>query len=218
MELSTSISRIKYITWGVEMDIDRDWFKDELKHQSKTSQQLAKYLGLDPSAVARLWSGDRRLLPDEAIKMSEFLGHPLDVILDKAGLPVGSIMPNKFIKTTGVINRSCVVRPLSRKRDAVPVPLPPGISLTAQALMFDTTGTALEYADRWVFYYVAEIGFSPEALNRLCILDIKDGPTMLAVVKKGDRRGLYRVFDFSGKEEKEQKQIVNASPILWIRS
>ena len=52
----------------------------------------------------------------------------------------------------------------------------------------------LPLQDGWLVFYEAEQqGVSEKCLGKLCVVQIKDGPTMLKTLYRGTRRGLYRL-------------------------
>jgi len=55
-----------------------------LRSQLHLSQNyVAKYLGVDPSTVAQMESGDRKILPNEASKLCVLFGVPIDALTNE---------------------------------------------------------------------------------------------------------------------------------------
>jgi transcriptional regulator with XRE-family HTH domain len=58
--------------------LDRDWFFGRLRMQKKSLRGLARFMGLDPSAVSRIVSGERALKASEQDAMAAFLEVTVD--------------------------------------------------------------------------------------------------------------------------------------------
>lgn len=71
--------------------IDNEWFASRLKDQNMSLRSLAKNLGMDPSAVSRTLSGQRKMQMEEARQIANFLRVPVSDVMSHAGV---SIAPN----------------------------------------------------------------------------------------------------------------------------
>ena len=60
------------------------WFQDRLKALGHSQGGLARHLGLDPSAVSRMFRGERRLKADEVPAVASFLECTVDDVLAHA--------------------------------------------------------------------------------------------------------------------------------------
>lgn len=65
---------------------DGDWFRKQLDAKGLSQAALARHLGLQPSAIVKLFNGMRRLKIDEAEKIGRFLGFPAEEVLRHAGV------------------------------------------------------------------------------------------------------------------------------------
>lgn len=54
--------------------LDRDWLFESLERRGQSLRKLAAYMGLDPSAVSRLVSGERGMKATEQDQIAAFLG------------------------------------------------------------------------------------------------------------------------------------------------
>ena len=52
----------------------REWLIDGLKKSGKTQRGLAAALGLDPTAITRMKTGDRKIQADELPKIAQYIG------------------------------------------------------------------------------------------------------------------------------------------------
>jgi hypothetical protein len=60
--------------------IDTAWFHQRLDERGESVRGLARFMGLDPSAVSRMLKGDRKMSADEQDQVSNFLGVNLQEI------------------------------------------------------------------------------------------------------------------------------------------
>jgi transcriptional regulator with XRE-family HTH domain len=70
--------------------IDSDWFYRQLDREGRSLREMAKVLGLDPSAVSRMLRGERKMSAEEQDGIADYLGIPLDeVAMRRRGEAVG---------------------------------------------------------------------------------------------------------------------------------
>lgn len=62
--------------------LDRDWLFERLEQRGQSLRKLAAYMGLDPSAVSRLVSGERGMKAIEQDKIAAFLGVAASEVAD----------------------------------------------------------------------------------------------------------------------------------------
>ena len=65
--------------------MDTIWFHEALDRAGKSQADLARYLGLPPSAISRMLSGARQMKLLEAVQTAAFLGVTQDEVLRHAG-------------------------------------------------------------------------------------------------------------------------------------
>ena len=65
--------------------MDTLWFQETLEHAGRTQADLARHLGLLPSAVSRMLRGERQMRLLEAVQVAQFLGVSQDEVLRRAG-------------------------------------------------------------------------------------------------------------------------------------
>lgn len=113
---------------GVNTDIDRDWFFSKLSEKNRSVRGLARHLGLDPSAMSRMLSGNRRMKMEEADKIASFLGEPVGEILAHAGVSLDPQRHNEAIMLAATIDGNGRIQMMSD-----PQPLPAEVMSRAQA-------------------------------------------------------------------------------------
>ncbi|HVC50513.1 MAG TPA: S24 family peptidase [Stellaceae bacterium] len=64
--------------------MDAAWFHEALQRAGASQADLARHLGLAPSAVSRLVKGERQIKALEAVQIAAFLGVPPDEVLRHA--------------------------------------------------------------------------------------------------------------------------------------
>jgi phage repressor protein C with HTH and peptisase S24 domain len=72
--------------------MDASWFQQALERAGVTQADLARHLGLAPSAVSRMLKGERQMKLLEAVQVAQFLGLPQDEVLRRAGA-AGEVAP-----------------------------------------------------------------------------------------------------------------------------
>ena len=60
--------------------IDTRWFHQQLEARGDSVRGLARFMGLDPSAVSRMLKGERRMSAEEQDRICSFLGVALEEI------------------------------------------------------------------------------------------------------------------------------------------
>jgi phage repressor protein C with HTH and peptisase S24 domain len=65
--------------------MDTIWFHQALERARYTQADLARHLGLPPSAVSRMLRGERQMKLLEAVQTAQFLGVSQDEVLRRAG-------------------------------------------------------------------------------------------------------------------------------------
>lgn len=57
--------------------IDSAWFYEKLSQRDASLRDMARFMGLDPSAVSRMLSGERKMSADEQDQVADYLSVPL---------------------------------------------------------------------------------------------------------------------------------------------
>jgi transcriptional regulator with XRE-family HTH domain len=69
----------------------------------------------------------------------------------------------------------------------------------------------------WLIFYGPEHrGVADECMGKLCVVQVKDGPTLLKTVKRGTRRGLFRLESWNAPPREDVK-LVWAARVIDIR-
>jgi len=69
--------------------VSNPWFNAQLKSNGLNKTRLARAVGIHPSALSNILSGNRRLQLDEANKIAEALHRPVVEVLERFGISFG---------------------------------------------------------------------------------------------------------------------------------
>lgn len=92
---------------------------------------------------------------------------------------------------------------------------PPGLEACNAAEITGDSQYPLQ--EGWLIFYGAEHqGIPEECVGKLCIVGVKDGPTLLKTLKRGTRKGLWRLESWNAPPREDVK-IEWAARVLDIR-
>ncbi|MDB5526372.1 MAG: Plasmid maintenance system antidote protein [Rhizobium sp.] len=133
--------------------IDSEWFYRQLERDGRSLRDMAKGLGLDPSAVSRMLRGERKMSAEEQDGIAEYLGISInEVAMRRRGEAIGfgeqaqealnmdvgraavsrkREEPTQSEPDASVDERSFLER--IRERMAGSVTIPPGVDVTEPA-------------------------------------------------------------------------------------
>lgn len=126
--------------------MDAAWFQEALQRAGASQADLARHLGLAPSAVSRLVKGERQVKALEAVQIAAFLGVPPEDVLRHAdGVPPAASEPARRGRPP---------------RAAASVPTP---QRGAEAMPIRSAGRG--GADQEMFLQDGPIGYTPRPAN-----------------------------------------------------
>lgn len=198
--------------------VNTQWFRDRLADKRISQRQFAKLLGVEPAAVTRMFTGFRRMSTDEAAYFASFVGATLDEVLRNMGVQPPAHDAKGTVPVVGTVNDQGVID----KGTGGPkrVPRPPECPGDCVALRYRAPESASAMMDGWLFYYAGAERVPPEAVGRLCVIQLANkGPAMLGVLRRGYEAGRFVVRPWAaGEELLEGMAIERASPILWVKT
>jgi transcriptional regulator with XRE-family HTH domain len=176
--------------------MDTDWFQDALLSIGKTQADLARQLGLPPSAVSRMLRGERQMKLAEAVATAEFLGVSQEEILRRAGDVGSPAMPReprrrgrpplieRRVPSPAAWEDRIPIRPLGREerqRSDEPVgltPRPANLSgvLGAYAVYMDAETLSPRYEPGWLLHVHPH---KPPTRGRDVVVLKKDGAMLI---------------------------------------
>ena len=67
-----------------------------------------------------------------------------------------------------------------------------------------------------IFYCAEQQGVAEDCIGKLCVVQVKDGPTLLKTVKRGSRRGLFRLESWNAPP-REDVRLAWAARVVFIQ-
>lgn len=193
------------------MDVNKPFFLDLLRDRRMSLRTLAKRLDILPSQLSLTFSGTRRMQIAEAVKIAQVLGAPINEVMVNAGIEEART-DRRRAKVIGFMNGKGEIEPCpidSTDRTLIPE----GLARECDAIQARTSETPLAWADGWVFFTNGK--HEPEELvGRFVRTKIKDGPEVLATIRRGYEPG---TFNLSGMTNLVSQRLEWAAPILLTR-
>lgn len=198
---------------GMPPDINQEWFKERLRQLKISQRQLAKKMGLDPASMSYMLSGKRRMSMEEAKTIAGHLLVPVTEVMRQAGIEVQDDV--RKVPVAGYIGGGGLVTLLPNgTHDYVlaPADTPDG-SFALQVRMVNSP------RDGWLCFVSGAQQAPAECLDKLCVVALKDGGLMAAVVRRGYKRELYNLILIyeATPNVLENKEVTWAARIVWIQ-
>ena len=143
--------------------MDTIWFHNALERAGRSQADLARHLGLPPSAVSRMLRGERQVKLLEAVHIAQFLGVPQEEVLRRAGDPDASPPPLEPMRR-GRPARSAMPLSQPNRQDMIPI----------------RSGARGGGSEREMFLQDGPIGFTPRPTN---LAEVRDA---YAIYMTGD--------------------------------
>lgn len=189
-------------------EVNRRYFDELMANKKLSLRGLAQKMGLSHSQLSLAFSGMRKLQLEEAAQLSTILGEPVHRIIENAGVDVRAFTGRR-VPVIGIARGDAVVEtPEATERATIPGDLPDD----AVAIQWRCADTPLAYLDGWLmFCREPDHRVDPAAVTRFCYAKVKNGPKVMALVKRGYCEGTYNL---TGAYTKENAVLEWASPIL----
>lgn len=196
--------------------MDTAWFHETLARKKLSQRGLARLLGCNAASVNRLVNGKRALRFDEAERLSVYLGADVAEILTRAGI---NVAPSSGVDTTrlvGFIDGAGEAH-IDWKAEGESVPTLPDLPASTVAVQYRTAMTAREALDGWTVYVEPPIGGDIDrALNRLSLITLDSGMTMVGFLRRGYKPGKFNIYNFSAPNL-DNVDVRWATPVLLLR-
>lgn len=193
-------------------ELNRRFFDALMAEKKLSLRALAAKMGMNHSQLSLTFSGGRKLQLDEAAQLSQIFGVPIHAIVENAGV---TVRPHggKRVKVIGAVKGDGSVEVYPKdvvERTTAPAGLP-GDAISMQCR---TAGSALDWADGMLLFCRPPDRVHPEAIGRLSFCKVKDGPHVVAHVRRGYQDGSHNL---SGFFQRESAVLEFATPILLLR-
>lgn len=197
-----------------------DRLKHALKHSGMTQIALAKAVGIAQPTVHKLLQ-PKAQGSSHVAKIAHALG--VSPLWLEAGTPPmlpASDVP-RMIAVAGYVGAGAEVHAIDdhvRGAGIDEAPPPPGFegSCVAVKVRGDSMYPLLD--DGWVLYYANEhAGVSDDAVGRLCVAKTVDGTVFVKRLRRGSRKGLWRLESLNAPPIEDVK-LEWAAPIIAMRA
>ncbi|MGZ2448272.1 transcriptional regulator with XRE-family HTH domain [Rhizobium ruizarguesonis] len=202
-------------------EIDSAWFQNQLKDNGKSLRGLARHLEIDPSAVSRTFSGQRRMTMEEATQIALFLGLPVTEVMKHAGISMDAegaatrILLAAFIDETGTMQRLTEPRPLpATVIEKAQLAIGSGYRKQVIAAQIRASSGPLSIWDDAVLLFNHTDVVEPAAIGSLSICRVRGGKQILAKVDRARKTGEASVVSPAGKIE--DAILETATPIIAV--
>lgn len=194
-------------------ELNRRYFEALMADKRLSMRGLASKMNMGHSQLSLTFSGARKLQLDEAAQLSSIFGVPIHEIVENAGVVVRPTSGRR-VSVVGAMRGDGTVDvygPDVIERVAVPGDLPDD----AIAVQCRTAGSQIEWMDGFIWFCRAHDGVDPAILGRLCYAKIRNGPAIMATLKRGYAEGTHNA---SGPFAKENVVIEWATPVLLTKN
>ena len=195
-------------------NINHGWFTEALAARSESQRSMARGLDLDPSAVSLILSGKRRISMKIAGRMAVFLRVPVEDVLRASGMEGLEPRVGEFpqFDLVGTVDDQRKITPISQStvfghRDLTP---------DTVAVRAQTTGTAEDHIDGWLFFFRESEEMDPSLIAKLCVAEDDKGIKRIGNLRRG--YGGSNIWNLDrGRTVLENLKIVSATPVIWIK-
>ena len=193
-------------------DVDRRFFEGLMQDKDLSLRGLASRMGMSHSQLSLTFSGDRKFQLSEVAQLSSIFGQPIERIIKAAGVEVPAIGVSRVDVIGAMQGDGTVIlhSPGTIERASAPEGTPEG-SIAVQAR---TAGSDMDWIDRTVLFIAKPNGVEPGILGRLCFCQIKDGPAVIAAVRRGYAENTFSLY---GPFRTESVRLEFAAPVLFSR-
>lgn len=194
-------------------DVNKRYFEGLMAGKDFSLRGLAKAMGMSHSQLSLTFSGARRMQLSEASQLATIFDRPLHEIVENAGISISSLGGHR-VSVIGALRGDGTVE-MTPKGVIDRTSAPEGVPKDGVAVQARTAGSQLDWIDGAVFFMPALSGVDPAITGRFAMVRIKDGPTVLATVRRGYKEG---TVNLSGPYTKENAVIEAATPVLCTRN
>ncbi|AOJ09625.1 helix-turn-helix domain-containing protein [Burkholderia mayonis] len=193
--------------------VNKAYFENLLASRRMSLRALATRMNMTHSQLSLAFAGKRKLQLDEAAQISQIFGVPFHEVAANAGVDVRPTSGQRvnvvgYVGAGGTLTLNEAASVIERTE------APDDLPDDAVAIQCRTADTPLSWMDGWVMFCTRPDGVQPEAFGRFCATKIKDGPAVVATIKRGYREGTYNL---SGPFTRENCELEWAAPLLVAR-
>lgn len=184
--------------------------KAKREERYKFARDAARAMGVSPHTYAQHENGTRDIPREAAKRYAKFYRVSLDWLLTGKG----SAGPAGEALLVGKIGAGAEIYRFDEGVVMEGVEAPDVGGTLAARIEGDSM---LPFQDGWTVFYEAENQGIPErCVGRLCAVGIKDGPTLIKVLRRGSRKGRWNLESWNASL-REDVQVEWASPVILVR-
>jgi plasmid maintenance system antidote protein VapI len=191
------------------------WFYDRLADKDLTQRVFAKLIRRNPSAVTRMFNGERRWTPEDIIAFASLAGVERDEVLVRLGIQPELVVSGN-VPIVGSVDKDGAVH-LGGQIDAPRKVQPPPEFPEGGTALRVKTGDAF---DGWLVYAAPMISrVSPDLTGRLVVATLMNkGPTVVGILRRGYTKGTHTIGAWiPGAKDMESVLLETAAPVLWVK-
>ena len=192
--------------------VNRRYFDSLMQAKDMSLRALARRMEMSHSQLSLVLSGDRRLQLDEAAQLSNIFNEPLNRIVEAAGVSVRPVGTHR-VSVVGAMQGDGTVA-LQPEDRIERTSTPDGVPEDSIAIQARSAGSPLDWLDGTVFFCPQLHGVDSAILGRFAYCQIKDGPAVMASVRRGYQED---TFNLRGPYNADSVRLVAASPVLFSR-
>jgi len=204
--------------------VDVEWFKERIAFsQYGTLNVIARQITnkngkpLEPSALSRTLTGQRRLALDEARQLGELLSAPMSEVMERAGLQAP--VETGKVPLVGSIAGDGAVRAQWDRVTTQRVAMPPGVPSDAVALTFRTAGGELDHLDGATVICQRPVPPSPDAVGR-AVIAVMGKDMAYGILRRSSQRGRHSLLvgpGLAGAKRLEDVTVTAVAVAMWVR-
>lgn len=208
-----SHSRLSQSHW-MEEPADR-LKKLRLERKYATATEAANAMGVKPPTYLGHENGTTEIPREAAIRYVKFFRSTLDYLYTGKGGPGAKHQ----VPVKGYVGAGAEVHPIDdhpKGRGLEMVDAPPGVSDCVAVIVRGESMYPMLQAG-WLLFYRKDGETVPEeCVGKLCVVEVKDGPTLVKTLRRGSKKGHWRLESWNA-EPREDVALVWASRVLDIR-
>lgn len=200
-----------------EQRIIRNWLESILEDTGMTATALARKAGLTPSTLTKFLNSPVKhtLSVPTITAVANAVGKKVPFLLD------GNTTGTDTVPVVGYVGGGGAVYPIDdhpKGFGLTEVEAPPSGELDLVAVIVDGNSMYPLYHDGDILYYRRDfIGINEaQCLNRPCVVQIHEGPTLVKIVQRGTRAKHYNLISLT-EPPRENQRLDWAVKVLWVR-
>lgn len=193
------------------MPMNTEWFRQKLADRKLSQRQLAKLMDLDPAAISLMLRDQRKMTNEEAHFIASTIGVTVTEVLRQAGIEV--LDDVRAVPISAAVDAKAAVTLFPAKtHDKVHGPADCPAGTFAVQCRAPTT-----VQDGWLLFISPSQMEPTELLDRICLVTLKNGTQVIAVLRRGYRNGAFNLITWPEREQKMDTDVAWASHVLWIK-